>query len=269
MSIRAIQELYKQRNDLLRAEGSLTRQIKSIARRLNGGDSPQDSDPHASYSIAADSFDGNSDSHTCNADQKLASIATAASLPLSNAREIIHKEKLGIERELKKLTKKLPLHSFVDETRGVGTIGLATIIGEAGDLTNYANPAKLWMRMGMAVIDGKRQRKCKDKELAIRHGYNPRRRAAMHCIGDSIVKVGGPYRLVYDERKVLEIAKAPELPPIAHHKRAMRYMEKRLLRDLWREANAAEHQVFSTIPVAALASHDVPSSPGIAAQPLY
>lgn len=63
----------------------------------------------------------------------------------------------------------------------------------------------------------------------------------MHVIGDALIKQNkapdggdGEYRMVYLERKGIEQQKAPELAPIVHHKRAMRYMEKRLLRNLWR-----------------------------------
>lgn len=58
----------------------------------------------------------------------------------------------------------------------------------------------------------------------------------MHNLGDALIKQNqdGAYRPMYLERKKLEILKAPDLQLIVHHKRAMRYMEKRYLRDLWR-----------------------------------
>ena len=143
-------------------------------------------------------------------------------------------------------------------------MGLAQIIAETGDLSNYANPAKLWKRMGMAVIEGGRQRRVAGAP-ALEHGYSPRRRAVLFCIGDSIVRTGGPYRKVYDEMKkdeqkqaveagltVLPAAKIPKGDAEHYrseghvHNRARRKMEKQLLLDLWREWRRASQRLQST-----------------------
>ena len=124
-------------------------------------------------------------------------------------------------------------------TRGFGFLGLAQIIGEAGDLANYANPAKLWRRMGLAPFGGKSPSMWR-REGGLTAGdwenigYSPRRRSVMFVLGDSMIKASGPYRELYLGRKAQEIAKAPDLPAMAHHRRAQRYMEKRLLLELWK-----------------------------------
>ena len=157
------------------------------------------------------------------------------------------------ERELKRIIKKLPIWPHVrDNMFGLGDLGLALIVGAAGDLANYSNPAKLWKRMGMAVIDGERQRKCTDAEKAVKHGYKPANRAILWNIEDAIVKVGGPYRALYDERKIIELAKG--LTKMHAHNRAKRYVGKRLLRDLWNAWNGRSHgdsgfQLFVAPPV--------------------
>ena len=53
--------------------------------------------------------------------------------------------------------------------------------------------------------------------------------------GDESGTYDSPYRTLYLERKEYEKAKAPDLPPMAHHRRAQRYMEKRLLKHLWQQ----------------------------------
>lgn len=138
---------------------------------------------------------------------------------------------------------------------------------------DYRSPAALWKRMGLAVVtEGRyevmdtRKGKKGDTRLvevtekgagrqrlvagdeALAHGYVPRRRAIMWNIGASIIKKqvvsarrqalpdapsDGPYGEVYRMRKEYELARG-QLPIVAH-RRAQRYMEKRLLRDLWRE----------------------------------
>ena len=121
------------------------------------------------------------------------------------------------------------------------------IIGEAGDLSNYGTVSRLWKRLGLAVINGERQRKKTSAEDAIAHGYNPRRRAEVwSCVGDPLFKhqsgrtdkeTGlvlrdpGPYRIVYDRAKVafLERGKTKQHA----HDHGMRLATKELLKDLW------------------------------------
>jgi hypothetical protein len=89
-------------------------------------------------------------------------------------------------------------------------------------------------------------------EQWIEHGYNKRRRSVVWTIGDSLIKTNkddkgdpGFYKKIYNERKEYETKnltktakKAKEkFKPIVVHRKAQRYMEKRLLRDLWNEWN--------------------------------
>lgn len=93
--------------------------------------------------------------------------------------------------------------------------------------------------MGVALVDGIRQgglSKTASKDDWIDHGYNRQRRSRMWNIGDALIKSNrdGRYRTIYLARKEYEITRDPEMQPIKAHRRAQRYMEKRLLRDLWR-----------------------------------
>lgn len=171
-------------------------------------------------------------------------------------------------KQMQALAVELPVWPvFGAEVRGFGEGSLAVIVGEAGNLANYANHSKLWKRMGLAVMgagDGKadiRQgglSKGAAKDDWIAHGYSAERRSRMFVIGDVLVKQQGPYREVYLTRKAYEVAKAEEagliVAPSAKipagkqalyrsqghvHKRAQRYMEKRLLRDLHKAWAAA------------------------------
>lgn len=157
-----------------------------------------------------------------------------AALPLIEARQVVHVAKLKPEREMRKLAKDVHVWPWVEAINGFGAIGLCQIIAEAGDLSNYPTISKLWKRMGLAVINGKAQRKVAG-DAALEQGYSPWRRAVMAVIGDSMIKKQNRYREIYLARKAVEQVKAPELKPIHHHKRAMRYMEKKLLKDLWVE----------------------------------
>ena len=169
------------------------------------------------------------------------------------------------EKALSGLAEQLPVWAaFGAEIRGFGPLSLATIVGEAGDLSNYPTVAKLWKRMGVAVVNGKRQgglAKSASKDDWIEHGYNRERRSRMWNIGKSLVYAGGEYADLYRARKEVERQKAAdegltvapagsipkkraaEFRSLGHiDKRAQRYMEKRLLADLWKAwRRAIEH----------------------------
>lgn len=152
--------------------------------------------------------------------------------PILAAQDLLADALKKIEKEMAKLAIQLPGAVWWCSHRGMNILGYAQIVGEAGDLGRFRNPSCLWKRFGMHVIDGAAARPRANMQL----DYSPSRRAVMKVIGNSIKMQGGassPYRALYDARKLVEIAKAPELKPAQHDARAMRYMEKRLLRDLW------------------------------------
>lgn len=177
-----------------------------------------------------------------------------------------HLGKLRCEKTIRETVKDWPIAAWIEHSdrRGLGPIALGLILGETGDLSQYANPAKVWKRMGLAVFDGKPQRRVAGttkakKDEAIGQGFSPRRRALMHVIGDCLVKGNqdGPYRTLYVERKANELERLPgdEKGRLMHaHKRALRYMEKRLLKDLWlawRQMAASKMLSNSILPDAA------------------
>jgi hypothetical protein len=174
--------------------------------------------------------------------------------------------------KLEYVAKHLPVwEAWAEGITGFGARSLGVVVGEAGDLSNYPDHSKLWKRMGVAVMDGIRQgglTKGAKAEDWVAHGYSPKRRAQMYVIGDTLVKADGPYRKVFLQRCIVEHGKAlddglipatsqkatveswaqrglPDLQrvtkidPAIHRsaghmtKRAQRYIEKRLLRDLW------------------------------------
>lgn len=239
--ISSIRELHRERQDYHSAEKRLTLQIKSIQRRVHARTCPT---PGKKKCACKDLYD----------------VMPAAAMVLSEQEGIIHKHRLRPERELRKLAEKLPVWPWVESVTGFGALGFAQIVAECGDLSRFANPAKLWTRMGLGRYqrtDGtwERQRKA-EGENGVLAQYSPTRRSIMYVIGDCIIKAGGAFRAVYDVRKLFEAEKPscgrpiasggqcedPERPghckPGHIHNRAKRFMEKRLLRDLWREWRA-------------------------------
>jgi len=216
-AIDEIREQWKRRQMWHRAEKSLTLQAKAMCRRLLAGDKKE---AEVLYKSAL-----NGGKH------EMAATAYLAMHPLLEARKGIETARLQVEKRLLELAKQMPVAAWIEGVRGVGILSLAGIVGEAGDIGAYGNPAKLWKRMGLAVIGNERQRK-KEGAAGIEHGYNPVRRSLMWTIGDCIIKAGGPLKDLYNERKAYEM---PRVKTKMHaHNRAKRYIEKRLLRDLWR-----------------------------------
>ena len=68
------------------------------------------------------------------------------------ATDAFDEQKKATEKEMLKTAKQLPIAEWVDqpEQRGFGLLFLAIVIGETGNLENYANPGKVWRRLGCA-----------------------------------------------------------------------------------------------------------------------
>ena len=264
-TIAVIQQLWRHRQRWHQAEKSLTQQCSAICRGMAG-------DRMAGARMLKRIEDGEPDDGDLEA-----MIATA---PLLSARSAIRAERLATEKVLEKLARALPVRAWTKNVYGIGDLSLAAIVGEAGDVGSYKSVAALWKRMGLAVINGERQRK-KAGDEAFDHGYSPRRRAVMWNIGGALIGGMGkgprlyvgetlenrpdlsPYQRLFYERLKYEVARNPEMqrePTIcpktgklresfsAHAvNRAKRYVEKRFLRNLFAEWRAATYSLKSRV----------------------
>jgi len=251
--IAELREQHRLREDFHRAEKSLTLRIKAQARRLNGDGQK---DPESQIrSAEADGGEGN----RLNPEDQGRNVALAAALPLIDARDSMRFHRKAHEKRVVELARRLPIWPWIEATRGVGPLALGQLIAELGDLCNYANPAKVWKRFSVAVIDGERQRRIKG-EKAIEHGYCPRRRSILYLVGIALRNLNdGVYRQIYEERKEYEAGRPwcgkckpkgagpaytrDHCTPGHVEKRARRYMEKRFLRDLWIEWNRTQAEL--------------------------
>lgn len=215
--IAEIREQWRMRQAWHRAEKSLTLQAKALCRRLTEDGDKAEADRIYKAAIG-------------KGEHPMADTAFAAIFPLVEGRKSVETARKQVEKRLGVLAADLPAAHWVAHTQGFGLLSLAAVVGEAGDLSDYPTVAKLWKRMGLAVMPSGRQRKVAGAE-GIEHGYSPRRRVVLWAIGSSMIKTGGPYKAVYNERKEYE---SPRVETKMHaHNRAKRYMEKRVLRDLW------------------------------------
>lgn len=187
--IAEIIQLWRMRQRWHRAEKSLILQGKAICRSYLAVDDLHDDNEkvrtkaqNAVKAAANKLFDSARDGKDVDP------AVHAALMPfLMSIGETFEPQRAALERRLKKLARRLPVFPWAKGVYGFGELSLAAIVGEAGDLGGYSNPAKLWKRMGLAVINGERQRKKSDIEEAAAHGYRPARRSVMWNIGGGLI----------------------------------------------------------------------------------
>lgn len=154
-----------------------------------------------------------------------------------------------VEKDMRRLAQTLPAYQWVKGVAGLSDLGLAVIVGETGDLSAYATKERVWKRLGLAVIEGFRQRRMADADQAAVHGYNPKRRAEIWAIcsdsmsrqqwrgakDDAPAHANGPYGAVYARRKANTDGR--EWTPARRDADARRIMTKAVVEDLWRVWN--------------------------------
>lgn len=196
------------------------------------------------------------------------------------------------ERAMQKLAKQLPAAEFVANTPGVGLLGLAQIVGEAGDLSNYAIVSKLWKRLGLAPYQGFAmstwmretwrpraitQAEWNDESLGL--FWKSERYAIMAQIAQWLwVKQwtgkekappdgmpNGPYGEIYARRRAhtsFTHAGEDAWTPMHFHKDALRYMFKKFIRDLHREWRRAiipmTERSIASVPAASSSRREYP-----------
>ena len=258
--VAGIRELHVRREQAVRMRMRLDNACRAFARRLLGFQTMLPEAQREGIRKRAEAL--------VNGLMKGGNPATESERVVSNLRPMVDATKLarmpfdGIDKacaaKMATLAEQLPGAEFVASVRGFGLAGFAQIVGEAGELSNYANPAKLWKRMGLAVFDGKAQRKSTDAELAVIMGYSPRRRSISWRIGDCLIKGNkGEYYQLYVDRKAMELEKLPadaKGRKLHAHRRAQRYIEKRLMRNLWRAWRGQKVAVTLKLCAAVLSS---------------
>ncbi len=154
------------------------------------------------------------------------------------------------EKQMESLAKQLPVLPWVKSVRGFGVLNLAIVIGEAGDLSKYANPAKLWRRLGLAPFKGAmgsthRMKGSLSKEEWSEFGYSPRRRSQLHLLAmNMVMQNDGEYRKRYDEAKAKAKEAHPDWKDGHLHAHGMLLALKRVILDLWKAWNKPQVDKF-------------------------
>ena len=166
------------------------------------------------------------------------------------------------EKRMERMAEDLPAAPWIAGVHGAGMLGFATIVAEAGDLSNYPNPAKLWKRLGFAPYDGlagsswKRDAwrpRALTKEEWIANPFSGQRYALIHQIALWLVnqqwigakkagtdegKPNGPYGAVYAARRAHTAVTHPDWSKGHSRMDGLRVAMKAFLKDLHREWHA-------------------------------
>jgi hypothetical protein len=150
------------------------------------------------------------------------------------------KEQALVEAGMRRYVQGLPIIDWINhpDQRGFSDLYAGVLIGELGDLRNYANPAKVWKMMGSfpftkkgetlapstwrkrAGEKKKKEEEGKKPESVTRLSsgewyelkYSPRKHSVMYIIQESLIKLnnGGPYRARWLEMKLRAHETHPE-----------------------------------------------------------
>jgi hypothetical protein len=175
------------------------------------------------------------------------------------ARAPADRERKTREAAMTKLAEQLPVFPWVDSVAGFGALGFATIVALTGDLSNYANVAKVWKRLMLAPYAGhagstwKRETwrpRALTKDEWIANPFSGERYALIAMIADSLHKKQiqskaksktqfgralGPYGKAYVDRREHTARTHSDWTLMHAHRDALRVMVKSLVKDLWTE----------------------------------
>lgn len=241
----------RDRRYMVSADTSLTNLIKARKRGLEEALARDGAGERLENHCTSAPSNGQGKNRRKHVAQRIDVLSLPYLMPLLEARRPIRKRRRELEKQLSELAKQLPVWTWAADIRGIGPLGAALIVGEAGrGLDQFANPGKLWKRFGLAPG----QRRYTDPDLAKAAGYSPGRRAVAYNLSEALMKQNkGKYRNVYTARKAYLKEQHPNWVLLKKKKRfggepageakdaqwkyhyeALRYLAKRFLRDFWR-----------------------------------
>ena len=134
-----------------------------------------------------------------------------------------------VTRDIEVLVRRYPIYHEVARVRGVGPTLAAKTVALIGDIGRFDTVSKLWRFAGYAVVEGKAER----RRAGEKAHYCGRLKVTCYLLGTSFLRLGSPYREVYDRAKERYAQTHPEWTPLHRHRAAQRVMVKIFLSHLW------------------------------------
>jgi hypothetical protein len=172
-----------------------------------------------------------------------------------------------IEAQMTAIAKTLPCQEFITQTSGFKHIGLAVIVGEAGDLSNYATIRNLWRRFGLGVAQGHEEMAYSTWRMKggltaddwTAAGYNPTRLGQLFGVVTVplfMCKTKNKYGEVYAKRRAHTAVTHPDWTKGHSDMDGRRIMVKKFLSDLWSEWRGSVASLGNTVPSLAPATNN-------------
>lgn len=134
---------------------------------------------------------------------------------------------LECNEDIEELSEGIPIIEEMTELYGIGHL-LACKLYAMIDPYRAPTISALWRYAGFGVVDGERERARKGETLH----YNKRLKTACYLVGRSLLRMGSPYRLVYDEARYYYQSNREWTEGHCHYA-ALRKMIKVFLSHLW------------------------------------
>lgn len=262
----AIIDLQVRRKFVVKTETKCTNSVTGLTARMCGFDANADESSRKKVQDRAARIVANALAEKAQSEDD-AEVAAVIAAELETVRQMLQPlwiRRSEIEKEMQRLAKSLiegnALGGFIAATPGFTAFCLAVIVGEAGNLSNYASVRRLWRRLGFGMAQGHEQHAYSTwrkhggltKEDWIAAGYKPSRLGEIYGVVTmplAMHKKKNKYGLVYEARRLRTMQTHPEWyldkdgkpkvdktgkPSSQHaHNDALRIMTKALIADLW------------------------------------
>lgn len=131
---------------------------------------------------------------------------------------------------LKHAVREHPLADWIKSTHGISEKGIGRLLAAIGEPAYNAaedrprrGPAELWAYCGYAP--GQKRRRGQ------KSNWNAEAKMRAYVVADTVVKVGGPYREIYDQAKAAWAAR--DTTDLHKHNHALRIVAKTILKDIF------------------------------------
>jgi hypothetical protein len=104
----------------------------------------------------------------------------------------------SIEKDIASALKGMPIYrQWFQQVKGIGPVIAGGMIGEISDISRFGHMSNLWSWSGFGIHNGKADRLTKGQKA----NWNPNMKVLGWKAGQSFIKVGGYFRLQYDQFK--------------------------------------------------------------------